>query len=427
MIEAPDIVVPWARLPQRWGHPWHPMCSYLGTFPAALARALVCMLSDPGDVVLDPFSGRGTTLLECRQTGRIPLASDLNPIAVALTRAKNTSVVRDEVLARVQELESRYDPRLYESEALVEDDNILLIYHPRTLAQLMYLRRKLLPSPREVDAFLTGVVLGIMHGKENQDGGSSYASISMPNTYSMPPHYVRRFVQTNQLQRVGRNVFDLLRKKIDRLFSEGTAFESVGVVARADAKRLTSVEAFAPYRGNVRLVLGSPPYLDVVNYARQNWIRSWFLDEHPEEISGELDDSLTLSEWLSFADAVVDDLYNMLAPNGCVALVIGDVAKSGRSMISLAREFLRRVIHSEKFGYVGCLSDRLDTTVKTTRIWKDTKGQATAVDRLIFLARSAPEFRVERIPPEFATSDGDRLVPITADRLRDYAARFAGT
>src|SRR5689334_23953235 len=122
------------------------MCSYLGTFPAALARSLITMLTDEGDVVVDPFSGRGTTLLECRLTGRKALASDLNPIAIALTRAKNASTSLGRVLKRVRELEAGYDPLLYEPEAQVEWDDIRLIFHLKTLAELCYLRRKLLAS-----------------------------------------------------------------------------------------------------------------------------------------------------------------------------------------------------------------------------------------------------------------------------------------
>lgn len=168
-------MLPWSRLPQSWGHPWHPMCSYLGTFPAGLARSLIAMLSDEGDVVLDPFAGRGTTLLESRVTRRIPLASDLNCIALAPARAKNVSVTFDQVLSRIASLERAYDTQLYLPEAQVEPDEIQLIFHTRTLAQLCFLRWCLVPARDDVDRFLIGAALGILHGAERQDGGSSYA------------------------------------------------------------------------------------------------------------------------------------------------------------------------------------------------------------------------------------------------------------
>ncbi len=160
-----DPRLPWAGVSQRWGHPWHAMCSYLGSFPAPLARSFISMLSEEGDLVLDPFCGRGTTLLEARILGRTPLASDSNPIAVALARAKNATPSLDRVLERIDGLERRFDPSLYLPEARVQPDDIGLIYHPRTLAKLCYLRRRLMPASSPEDEFLAGVTLGVMHGQ----------------------------------------------------------------------------------------------------------------------------------------------------------------------------------------------------------------------------------------------------------------------
>ena len=422
LIEYPT---PWAELGQRWGHPWHAMSSYLGAFPAALARSMIVMLSDEGDTVLDPFSGRGTTLLEGRLTGRLPLASDLNPIARALTGAKNTSVNLGAVLARTDELEADYDSLLYLPEAQVQPDDILLIYHPRTLAQLCYLRRQLLSSGSETDQFLIGVVLGIMHGSERQDGSSAYASISMPNTFSMSPAYVRRFVETKRLQRVERNVFVLLREKVQRLLRESADFSTTGVVRSCDIRHLASDAAFSAYRNSVRLVVTSPPYLNVVNYAKQNWIRNWFLEGYTDHSVQDLDDNLTLARWLAFMDAAVAEIKQMLASDGVMVLVVGDVIKSSSTVISLAREFIRCSLNSNLFRYVGCFSDRLEVDAKTTRIWKETKGRATEVDRIVIMADSPPEFRCERLGEALFGHDLTDIPVLDAVELADYAERFA--
>ena len=54
------IEADWKDRARLWGHAFHPMCSYLASFPAALAHAFIARYSRPGDVVLDPFAGRGT-------------------------------------------------------------------------------------------------------------------------------------------------------------------------------------------------------------------------------------------------------------------------------------------------------------------------------------------------------------------------------
>jgi DNA methylase len=427
-----DARLPWADISPRWGHPWHVMCSYLGSFPAPLARTFISMLSDEGGVVLDPFCGRGTTLLEARLSGRTPLASDSNPIAIALTRAKNVSLSVGTVLARIDELERVFDASLYLPEAQVQPDDVSLIYHPHTLAKLCYLRRRLVPATSPEDEFLIGVTLGIMHGGERQDGSSSYASISMPNTFSMSPGYVRRFVQTNRLRRVDRDVFELLRNKVRSLFRQDTSFLSSGLVCRADAKGLSSVAEFARFTGRVDLILTSPPYLDVVNYARQNWIRMWFLGEDPKEASETLDDNLTLGPWLDFAERTVIEMKRMLGPHGVIVLVVGDVARASNTIVSPARELIRLLHHKGLFSYIGCLNDRLPIEDKTTRIWKETKGRATAIDRILILSDETPNFRpvslqdakLDQEPPRNGVTHEES--DLSATDLLEYAHSFAG-
>src|SRR5215218_3993838 len=87
-LPAIPIEPDWKLQPRLWGHAFHPMCSYLASFPAALAHAFIARYSRPGDVVLDPFSGRGTTPLQAVAEGRIGVGNDLNPFAHLLTAAK---------------------------------------------------------------------------------------------------------------------------------------------------------------------------------------------------------------------------------------------------------------------------------------------------------------------------------------------------
>src|SRR6188508_2296064 len=87
-LPAIAIEPEWKDQPRLWGHSLHPMCSYLASFPAALAHAFIARYSRPGDVVLDPFSGRGTAPLQAVAEGRIGVGNDLNPLAQVLTAAK---------------------------------------------------------------------------------------------------------------------------------------------------------------------------------------------------------------------------------------------------------------------------------------------------------------------------------------------------
>jgi DNA modification methylase len=385
-----NFVTPWANQSSREFDSWHAMCSYLGAFPPPLANYFIRYFTKKGDIVFDPFSGRGTTALEARILNRKSIATDLNPIALALSEAKNNSLTKDEIFMRIDELEKKYDDSLYQQEANAQPVEVHLIFHPRTLAELCYLRRKLLKSERPVDKYLIGITLGVLHGGERANGTSGYASIDMPNTFSMSPDYVRKFVQTNQLNRFYRNLFGLLREKTERLYKKHAGLKQSGIVVRANAKHLSEVEALKPFHKKVSLILTSPPYLGIVNYAKQNWIRGWFLHNDPIKISAELDDDLTLEEWVQFSKAVALQLKTFLKKDGVAVFIIGDVAKSRTSVIPLAREFARMIRDQKIFKNVWCINDAISDTDKTTRIWADTKGKATATDRVVFLSDINP-------------------------------------
>jgi len=62
---------------------------------------LVDKCSTPGDIVLDPFLGSGTTLLACRQTQRIGLGFELNP--------KYESEIKRRSLAEIPDITSYSD------------------------------------------------------------------------------------------------------------------------------------------------------------------------------------------------------------------------------------------------------------------------------------------------------------------------------
>jgi hypothetical protein len=69
-------------------HPLHSMCSYLGSYPPHVPRALIARWIPADKAVVDTFCGGGTTLVEAALSGRPAIGIDRNPLAVALSTAK---------------------------------------------------------------------------------------------------------------------------------------------------------------------------------------------------------------------------------------------------------------------------------------------------------------------------------------------------
>ena len=89
------------------------MCTYMAMFPPELPHYFIERFTKPGDTVLDPFSGRGTTAVEASAQGRIGIGNDLNPLAVALSRGKISNPKLEEVIERLFELRDNYDSSKY--------------------------------------------------------------------------------------------------------------------------------------------------------------------------------------------------------------------------------------------------------------------------------------------------------------------------
>ena len=72
---------------QRRAHSIHEV-SYRACFKPQLPEFFIRRLTGPGDVVLDPFMGRGTTPVEAHLLGRKCVGNDINPLSVLLTRPR---------------------------------------------------------------------------------------------------------------------------------------------------------------------------------------------------------------------------------------------------------------------------------------------------------------------------------------------------
>lgn len=78
-------------------HLTHNVHRYSGKFIPQIASRAVEILSRPGELVVDPYCGSGTTLLECARLRRRAVGVDLNPLAVLIARVKTTPVPKPQL------------------------------------------------------------------------------------------------------------------------------------------------------------------------------------------------------------------------------------------------------------------------------------------------------------------------------------------
>lgn len=390
----------WHAISPRWGHSMHSMCSYHGMFPARLANYFVQKYSQPGDVVLDPFSGRGTTALQARVSGRRVIGNDLSPLAYVLTRAKANPPSWLSVMKAVDEFEREFDKRRRRGGDVSED--IKMLFHERTLAQLVFIKERLLcrnMTEWSAEMFMiAGALAGIMHGSWRNDGTSQYLSISMPNTFSMSPAYVRKFIAEHGLEKLPQDVFERLRDKLARLYLDDIA-GTVGDVFHEDATELMGKGPLKPR--SVDLVVTSPPYLQVVNYGTANWIRLWLLglDEVSREggegrknLDAKLDHNHRYHGFKDFMLRTFKGIERVLKKDGVAVVVIGDVANPGDlEALALAGTVWGDLEDQTELECMDLIEDHLRPETKVSRIWGETKGGATNRDCALVLKRKGGE------------------------------------
>jgi hypothetical protein len=75
----------------------HGLYKYPARFSPVFARSAIKTFTSPGDIVLDPFVGGGTTVVESRLAGRHAFGSDISSLAVFLTKVKATALASGEL------------------------------------------------------------------------------------------------------------------------------------------------------------------------------------------------------------------------------------------------------------------------------------------------------------------------------------------
>jgi len=307
---------------QRAAHSLHEV-SYRACFKPQLPRFFVERLTWPGDTVYDPFMGRGTTLLEAALLGRVPAGCDINPLSRMLVEPR----LRPPSLEAVRERLARVD---WSAEEESRED-LLTFYHPDTLREICalkaYLLRRVEGGPLDdVDGWIRMVAVNRLTGH----------STGFFSVYTLPPNQAVSVVAQEKINAdrnqvpPRRDVRRIILKKSRSLLADYDHATRAALDKIASRHRLLTGPAAATpdiESSSVDLVVTSPPFLDVVDYAGDNWLRCWFCGIDPAGVR--LTVPRKIDDWREAMTAVFTELARILRPGGHVAFEVGEV-RGGR-------------------------------------------------------------------------------------------------
>lgn len=237
----------------------HSLHAFPAKFPPQLPRTFIEGLTEPGDIVLDPMAGSGTTILEAFLAGRNSIACDIDPLALQFCRVKTTPLstgitaqigkdivksARRENLNLSVELSQRFDEKSIEF--------IGYWFSPNAQTELLALLRGIEQvSDKAIRAFLELVFSAIIITKS---GGVSLA-YDLAHTR---PHKVKDKPARSPIEEFDKRLQRSLRD-LAQLPKEGTPPN----IARANAQ-------YMPLPDNsVDLIVTSPPYpSNAIDYMR---------------------------------------------------------------------------------------------------------------------------------------------------------------
>ncbi|MFZ1084032.1 MAG: DNA methyltransferase [Terracidiphilus sp.] len=242
----------------------HQLAPYIGKLKSTIARDLIDKYSKPGDVVVDPFSGSGTIPLEAVQAGRRVVASDVSSYAATLTQAKLSPP------SSLSEAHAVAEMLLSAAEASPQADLrkvpkwVRGYFHPRTLRESIAFSRI---CHNEGNHFLMACLLGILH--HQRPGFLSY-----PSSHLVPYLRDRKYPRSLFPEMYAyRPLRPRLLAKVDRAYRRAINPSADAVFRQVSVETLTLSEHFDA-------MITSPPYMNALDYARDNRLRLWFLDEH---------------------------------------------------------------------------------------------------------------------------------------------------
>jgi DNA methylase len=347
---------------------FHALCPYFAMFPESFAEAWIERLTKPGDLILDPFCGRGTAPFQAMLMNRRAVGNDINPVAFCLTKAKLGAPLKASVFRRLGKLEASFDARSWEPRRRNLPPFFHVAFSRLTLRQLLYLRDELNWHTSRVDAMIASLILGSLHGESQSY--DTYLSNQMPRTISTKPDYSLRFWERHGFTAPERDVFELLRDRAAYRYVS-VAPQGESYVLNLDMRELSRARLPVP----VKCVVTSPPYLNVTDYGEDQWLRLWFLGGQSQPTRG----VISRDDRHRNADGywrLIADMWRMLsavvAPKASVVIRLGGkglepeqlvAALAGTAQVASRRvrmvehsvsEITRRQTDAFRPGTVGC-------------------------------------------------------------------------
>ncbi len=326
--------------------------SYRACYKPQLPRFFIDIFTKENDVVYDPFAGRGTTLIEAGLMGRNIVSNDVNPLSKILTIPRLD-------IPTINQIEQRLDEIVFEK--VEADIDVSMFFHKDTELEIVSLKNHLTDSA--VDNWirmvatnrLTGHSSGFFSGytlPPNQAASQKSQKTINKRLDIVPPYKNTKEIILKKTRSLLRNINSEIIEKL-KIIGSSAVFSSL------DSRKTYHIQD-----SSVNLTVTSPPFLNIVRYANDNWLRCWFNNINVSEVESKISLCRNVESWSELMQGVFNELYRITVPGGWIAFEVGEL---DNGKIRLDENVVPLGI-SSGLNCAGVMVNSQDFT-KTSNIW----------------------------------------------------------
>ncbi len=376
--EVPKYVDEFWTAKQRQAHSLHEV-SYRACFKPQLPHFFITQLTQANDVVYDPFLGRGTTIIEAALLNRQVIGNDMNPLSQILCQPRLC-------LPDLQKLEN-YLAQIQLDQTLQADMDLSMFYESKTLGELVSLKQLLLEKALQnklnpLDHWIKMIATNRLTGHSK----GFFSVYSLPPNQAVSPERQVKINEKYQQKPEYRDVKKLILKKTKSLLRQVTQQQKQTLQQQSETALFLNQDASQTKQiadDFVKLTVTSPPFLNVVQYAQDNWLRCWFNGIDAKKVGQQLTMSSSLEHWQVKMQNVFDELFRITKTGGYVAFEVGEV-KNGKVKLD---EVILPVGLKSGFQALGVFINT-QTFTKTANIWNiNNNKRGTNTNRIVLFQK----------------------------------------
>lgn len=298
----------------------HSIHVYPAKFPAQLPRRLIREYAQRGDVVLDPFCGSGTTLVETRLAGYDAIGVDVNGLAALLSKVKSTPLTKSQFESVFEFLDCLSNDSFHwtftgrPAIKVKEIEGVEHWFQENVAEELSYISDRIVCiSDSDVRDYLRILLSSIIVRVSNQDSDTRFAAVekNIPDGFTL-------------------NTFTSKAAEFTKKFADCSnqlTEDATLKVYNADTRDLSFITA-----ETIDMIITSPPYANTYDYYLYHKFRKRWLDldvkfAQLNEIGSRREFSSLkrpMVKWIDDLKICFSQMNRVLRPGGRAFVVIGD-------------------------------------------------------------------------------------------------------